>query len=250
MRADLDAAKAALYRHLAGLHALVTKLAGSPEGAAALGAAFPEAEVKAAAREQQVGGYLQRHQAHLGQLRALLQAAVTRHVAALDADLDATLAGICRGWPAEMRSDLFARYLGFPLWDIIVYPIQALADVDERDEVEVVRVSPVDTKHLHPPGAGPAGAAKLKGIGLHHFAAFFDRTYRENDYLWGRLDAAERLAGVLLDDPGTPGLDAPAAACRPLFEAILAEESAELPSTRALVGDLREQVRRLAGAPA
>ena len=30
-------------------------------------------------------------------------------------------------------------------------------------------------------------------MSLFHFGAFFDRAGREGDYLWGRLDAAERL---------------------------------------------------------
>ena len=39
---------------------------------------------------------------------------------------------------------------------------------------------------------------KVKGKRLMHFWAFFDRTARENDYLWGRLDGAAHLIGILL----------------------------------------------------
>ena len=136
--------------------------------------------------------------------------------------------------------DLFARYLGFPFWDIVVYPIQALAGVDERDHVEVVRISPLDARLL-----SKDGPRKLKGIGLHHFAAFFKRSYRENDYLWGRLDAAERLMALLLDDPMKPGLEAPAAECRLLFEAILREEAPTLSAVRDVVADVRQRVGAL-----
>ena len=34
---------------------------------------------------------------------------------------------------------------------------------------------------------------------LAHFGAFVWRSYRENDLLWGRLDAVERLFGILVD---------------------------------------------------
>ena len=37
---------------------------------------------------------------------------------------------------------------------------------------------------------------------LGHFGAFFSREGRENDYLWGRLDTAERLIVLLATPPG------------------------------------------------
>jgi Protein of unknown function (DUF3376) len=44
---------------------------------------------------------------------------------------------------------------------------------------------------------GPA--TKLKGIPVSHFAGFFSAKSRENDYLWGRLDAAELILRLLQD---------------------------------------------------
>ena len=60
-------------------------------------------------------------------------------------------------------------------------------------------MSPHDSRLLAPLDAAEP---KLKGIGTGHFAAFFKRRYRENDYLWGRLDAAERIVGLVLGDAG------------------------------------------------
>ena len=40
---------------------------------------------------------------------------------------------------------------------------------------------------------------KLKGIGYNHFAGFFYAKYRENDYLWGRLDGVELILRLLLE---------------------------------------------------
>jgi patatin-related protein len=40
---------------------------------------------------------------------------------------------------------------------------------------------------------------KLTGLGLAHFAAFYKRSWRANDWLWGRLDGAARLVDVLVD---------------------------------------------------
>src|SRR5439155_17514568 len=39
---------------------------------------------------------------------------------------------------------------------------------------------------------------KLAGVELAHFGAFLKRSWRANDWMWGRLDAAERLL-LLLD---------------------------------------------------
>jgi predicted acylesterase/phospholipase RssA len=40
---------------------------------------------------------------------------------------------------------------------------------------------------------------KLTGIQLGHFGAFYKSAWRANDWLWGRLDGAQRLAQVLVD---------------------------------------------------
>lgn len=40
---------------------------------------------------------------------------------------------------------------------------------------------------------------KLTGLGLNHFAAFYKRSWRANDWMWGRLDGASRLVEILLE---------------------------------------------------
>ena len=39
--------------------------------------------------------------------------------------------------------------------------------------------------------------AKLAGVELAHFGAFLKGSWRANDWLWGRLDAAQRLMRLL-----------------------------------------------------
>jgi predicted acylesterase/phospholipase RssA len=47
---------------------------------------------------------------------------------------------------------------------------------------------------------GPAdGEDKLTGIRLGHFAGFYRRSWRANDFMWGRLDAAARIVDLLVD---------------------------------------------------
>lgn len=40
---------------------------------------------------------------------------------------------------------------------------------------------------------------KLTGLALAHFGAFYKRSWRANDWLWGRLDGASRLVDILVE---------------------------------------------------
>ncbi len=84
--------------------------------------------------------------------------------------------------------------------------------------------------------APPAG--KVQGVGVHHFYAFFSREARENDYLWGRLDAAEQLIRLLFASTGSS--EPLKYWCQQSFNAILAEETSALkkiPQTLSAIGD-------------
>ena len=79
---------------------------------------------------------------------------------------------------------------------------------------------------------------------MNHFGAFFEPAWRQNDYLWGRLDPAERLVRVLV----APEDDATVKRyCKGLFGAILDDESSgEEPL--ADIGDTFTQLRALVAA--
>ena len=130
--------------------------------------------------------------------------------------LRAAVRGSAQGWAAERRAELLVRYLGFPYWDVLLFPLQSVADAGERDTIEVVRMSPRDAKLLPP--LDPSKPKELAGFETMHFGAFFDRAGRENDYLWGRLDGAERLIGLVLGAAFTD--DERADWCRKAFAAI------------------------------
>jgi patatin-related protein len=135
-------------------------------------------------------------------------------------------------WKAADRREILVRYLGFPFWDQQIYPLLAFADIGEFDQVKVFRLSPDDATLL---GGGPAGQ-KLKGAKAAHFGAFFSRPGREADYLWGRLDTAERLLKLL-------GLSN--AGAKPLFTAILDEEQKAGQVRASILADRRKQVAAL-----
>ncbi|MFP6746009.1 MAG: patatin-like protein, partial [Alphaproteobacteria bacterium] len=91
------------------------------------------------------------------------------------------MAGV--GLPEEARQALLNGFLGFAFWDVLAFTVTSWRDIGEFDEIRVDRISPDDAVSLH---HGETEGI-LKGVGLGHFAAFFSREHRENDYLWGRL---------------------------------------------------------------
>lgn len=100
----------------------------------------------------------------------------------------------------EARDSLLNRYLGFALWDGILFPTISLSELPQLSPIPVAQFSPLTATALTPPpeknGTKPM---KLKGIPVKHFAGFFAAKYRENDYLWGRLDGAEHILRMLYD---------------------------------------------------
>ena len=120
---------------------------------------------------------------------------------------------------------------------MLLYPIRKASETSELDRVEVMRLSPRETSMLREPGTGRDGPAKLAGVKAGHFGAFFSREARENDYLWGRLDAAEWIITTLLDGARERAATA--------FEAILEQEGGQLTKVAELRSGLARQVAGL-----
>jgi patatin-related protein len=101
------------------------------------------------------------------------------------------------GWPDDLRRTLASRYLGFPLWDALIFPTVAFAQLPQFSPIATHQLSPLAATALPTPAGG-----KLKGVSLHHFGGFVDAAWRENDYLWGRLDGAELVLSLLRSSVG------------------------------------------------
>jgi hypothetical protein len=149
-------------------------------------------------------------------------------------DLWTRFTEVTRGWEPAMRGGLIVRWVGFPLWDTRLFPITGLSDIGQVNTISVKRISPDDARRLPVPPE-----EKLQGVAQHHFGAFFRRSAREHDYLWGRLDAVEQLLGLL-----DPKLDD--AVYRQGFDAVFKEEQG-LAATPALRQRLEGALRRLDG---
>lgn len=141
-------------------------------------------------------------------------------------------------WPETARRWLATRYLGFPLWDARLFPLQRVSGVGEQDEVEIARLSPRDAQLLRPWGCG----GELAGATRHHLGAFFTRAGRERDYLWGRLDAAEAMIRMLLGRDRTN--EDVEGWCYRAFAAILDEERGALAHASELIECLDRGVAR------
>jgi patatin-related protein len=260
-RDELDTAKRRLYERVSSLRAINTTLAEDTLLVDSVGEVFSPHQMSSARSDDDAAldEFLALHRGRLDAVRDRAASIVADALPGIEAQLHADLLAIMRGWEEEVRGALLTRYLGFPFWDILVYPLQDTSRVDERDHVEVYRMSPRDVDLLVPADVDKRDEwkrKKLQGMSLFHFGAFFDRPGRERDYLWGRLDAAERLVKLLLDarpepksiasppEPEVPELARVrlAGQCKPAFEAILTEEHEPLPNARDLIKKLRDIV--------
>jgi len=96
----------------------------------------------------------------------------------------------------------------FEYYDQIVFPIFHEASVGEAELCEVFRISPRDATSILDENAPTEKRRKLAGTALFHFGAFLNREWRQNDLMWGRLDAAERIIRCVLP-PGSPEASTP-----------------------------------------
>ena len=151
-------------------------------------------------------------------------------------------------WTPGARRELLIAYIGFSFWDVLTFSVTQWRDLGEFDAIRVDRISPDDATAIR------AGTAEtmLKGVEFRHFGAFFSRAHRENDYLWGRLHAADRLIDIVSDaarDEGTPIThDKISDLKRRAFLAILDAEKPHLTKSSELIATLRREIG--AGAPA
>tara|TARA_R110000824_G_scaffold366730_2_gene555555 strand:+ start:67830 stop:70289 length:2460 start_codon:yes stop_codon:yes gene_type:complete len=159
-----------------------------------------------------------------------------------DAVIDESFALMAQTYlPPAARVELIQAYVGFPFFDVLTLPLNKWNELDDVDTMQVDRISPEDAKAIRQGGA----RGTLMGRDLGHFAAFFSRRARENDYLWGRLHAADRLVDIV----ASAGLsNQPKDVQRfshikaRLFRAILKAEAPFLKEVPDLLADLEREI--------
>lgn len=242
-RQELDIAKTKLYQRLREVHSITESLTECPSVIEAMKTVFDAENIYLSLdQEHSLPGILSHHADLFDDVQLEVRERIAERLAPLTAQLQQDVIDVCSTWNSEARDRFLVRYTGFPFWDVLTFPAQSLSGVNERDAVEVARLSPKDVSLLR----APEGKPKLSGATVHHFGAFFDAAGRQADYLWGRLDAAERMTALLTDNERMPGLDPPSAsACAGVFEAVLDMEEPKLRRVKKLIVDLREQTRTL-----
>ena len=215
--AEREAAREAVYAALS--------LYFNHEGAAALGPGFGAIAARVFDQPAMVLAHIASH----------------RQLPATDSVADGILARAFAQMPQALRRVVLLAYLGFAYFDVVTLPLLRGQGLTEFDAIKVDRISPEDCPAIRKGGA----AACLAGVEFHNFGAFFSRAFRENDYLWGRLNGAERMVDIVLSTLGDDQAFTPAERAqwhRRVFLAILDEETERLTAEPDLIAKLRGEV--------
>jgi patatin-related protein len=96
----------------------------------------------------------------------------------------------------EIKDELQRSFQSFRLIDEEVYAYEYLSDIQAKEQIEIVRISPIDAQKGF--GYGKGLDEKLAGDQLGAFGGFFKKSWRSNDILWGRLDGVNRIVDALI----------------------------------------------------
>jgi predicted acylesterase/phospholipase RssA len=260
-RLQLDEAKRLLYRGIAELDATLSRAGEDPDVQQRLAGLFPDSisrdllgppddaqgigSITASTMQALVNG------AELGDALELVRARLADGLGGRSfedhaRDVFDGLIGMAGGWGDDVVADLTARFEWFDQWDMALYPVREASGVGEHDVVGIGRMSPRDARLLAPEDESEHRRfyeTKLKGTAYGHFGAFLEAAWRQNDYLWGRLDAAERLVRLVVNDPDKEPFVTEY--CMRLFKAILVEESGNVPAAGDTVEYVSRRIHRL-----
>jgi hypothetical protein len=98
---------------------------------------------------------------------------------------------------ADATDPIYRAYYEFIDMDAHLFPAEYISGLKEKDIIETVRISPLDAQKAF---SNKKSSDKVSGDALAHFSAFFKRSWRSNDIMWGRLDTACQLVETLLTE--------------------------------------------------
>ncbi|HEX3005289.1 MAG TPA: patatin-like protein [Angustibacter sp.] len=188
-RSELDALKAKAWELLDDLHEAPRDAVGAVTDSVV---AFLGADLSDDAVFANPEAFAAEHDADFTQLFMTYRSSLAEQLADSSVPMWQSFADLTKDWATDTRRELLSRYLGFPLWDALIFPTVALSRLPQFTPITVSQFSPLAAMALATPEGG-----KLKGVSLHHFGGFVDAAWRENDYLWGRLDGAELVLRML-----------------------------------------------------
>jgi patatin-related protein len=143
------------------------------------------------------------------------------------------------------RVAILTGYLGYFYWDIILRPAASALSLDAGpiEEILIDRISPEDATTITPYDRKNV----LLGGSFAGFGGFLSRSIRENDYLWGRLHAVDRLFDILASTvPANMRGDFDIGALKKrAFVAVHEEEAKRLKFIPEVIAQLGETIARL-----
>jgi Protein of unknown function (DUF3376) len=96
--------------------------------------------------------------------------------------------------PNGPTDSISQHYCRFIFIDLHLFPMQYMSGSESTDKVTTIRFSPIDAKL----GFSKDSRKKLCGSELGHFGGFLKSSWRANDLMWGRLDAACQIIQSVL----------------------------------------------------
>lgn len=116
----------------------------------------------------------------------------------LDRQIDEAFYNFCRRIEdLQVRRAFVSDYVGFSVYDVLLFtPGVEDGGPDPLTPIRIERISPEDSTTLN------AAFTGLRCKDLMGFLGFFNRAYREHDYLWGRLNGADRVVDLLVNAAG------------------------------------------------
>lgn len=102
----------------------------------------------------------------------------------------------------KARDCLHSYFDNYEPYDMLILPIAYGTNAGESSLVEIFRISPVDAPTLGDWGLSPK--AHVSGNQYSHFGAFLEQVWRQNDVMWGRMDAAGCIIDALMPDFRSP----------------------------------------------
>ena len=178
---------------------------------------------------------------------ACLQAVGQVGVTGTSQDLWEALTEHTQSWDQAARAQLLARYVGFPIWDSLIFPVIWLARLPQLDPNQRAAVQP--PRRDLPDGRQrrrDTQGRPVRQARRHRDQALrcvLREPWRENDYLWGRLDGAELALRLLARQSGA-AVDL-TETLRSALTAILQSEQAALGQIGPVCQALAVQVRDL-----
>lgn len=130
--------------------------------------------------------------------------AIAQHLGQLKPGTDPQAAGkplVEALFGADQTVDGFMRRAAYV--EVIRRSFDTDRDIDTAQELGFVQLTPFTRIPILAESAEAQAPSspedKLAGIRLGHFAAFYRRAWRANDFMWGRLDASARMVQIIVD---------------------------------------------------